>query len=166
MDEESINRMNSEIEKMEVTINDPELFLYRYFQKVRNEIDLKAEIMIKEINDQRDDFIIKLAQFEEECKSKAKEEERIKEINYFYESIQSQFKQWSQQINQLFEQKTLTKEEMQLNVDKKIEELEKELIKSQNYLLLNKNCHFETTISTSIGQLNFKVVEGVETNKK
>ena len=165
MAKDSVNRLNSKIVDIEILIRDPEKHIYDYFQKVRNEIDIKAETMKKDIDDQRDEFLKKVKTFEEECKEKAKETERIQRIKYIIQSVESQVKEWNQQVNKLILQNEEVLE-ITKKVDKQIIQLEKDLIKAQNFLLQNKSCLFKSNSnSTEIGQINFRNVEGLGQEK-
>ena len=161
MAKDSVNRLNSKIVDIEILIRDPEKHIYDYFQKVRNEIDIKAETMKKDIDDQRDEFLKKIKTFEQECKEKAKETERIQRIKDIIQSVESQVKEWNQQVNKLLLQNEEALE-ITKKVDDRILQLEKDLIKSQNFLLQNKSCLFKSNPnSTTIGQINFVEVEGI-----
>jgi len=161
MAKDSVNRLNSKIVDIEILIRDPEKHIYDYFQKVRNEIDIKAETMKKDIDDQRDEFLKKIKTFEQECKEKAKETERIQRIKDIIQSVESQVKEWNQQVNKLLLQNEEAVE-ITKKVDKQIIQLEKDLIKSQNFLLQNKKCLFEANPnSAEIGQISFKEVVGL-----
>ena len=153
MAKEAMNKLSEKMEEIESLVKSPDLFIYEHFKKIRNEIDLKTETMIKEIEDQREEYIKKLKVLEEECKIKLQETETKEHLNELILSIQKNFDQLNQKVNKLFLQDSEA-DEIKGKAEKEILELEK----AQNLILQNKTCQFKpnSAESPSIGQLTIK----------
>ena len=172
MSKEAMNKLSEKLEEIESLVKSPDLFIYEHFKKIRNEIDLKTETMIKEIEDQREEYIKKLKVLEEECKIKLQETETKEHLNELILSIQKNFDQLNQNVNKLSQQESKADEiklkvadEIKEETEKDIIHMEKELIKTQNYLIQNQKCQFKpNSRESTIGQLTIKEAkEGINT---
>ena len=101
MTKDSMNKFDLKLIEIEALINNSELFIYRYFQQIRNEIDIKAETMKKEIDDQRDEYLKEIKTFENECYQKAKEKDNLQYINDCIGSIRGRFQKLNEEVNKL-----------------------------------------------------------------
>ena len=163
MAKEAMNKLSEKMEEVESLVKSPDLFIYEHFKKIRNEIDLKTETMIKEIEDQREEYIKKLKVLEEECKIKLQETETKEHLNELILSIQKNFDQLNQRVNKLF----LSSSSDEIKVKEEILKLEKELSKTQKYLLKNHKCQFTpNTKETTIGKLTIREVNNEKTRFK
>ena len=162
MAKEAMNKLSEKMEEVESFVKSPDLFIYEHFKKIRNEIDLKTETMIKTLEDQREEYIKKLKVLEEECKIKLQETETKEHLNELILSIQQNFDQLNQKVNKWF----LSSSD-EIKVKEEILKLEKELSKTQKYLLKNHKCQFKSnTKETTIGKLTIRGVNSDKTRLK
>jgi len=67
-----MEELKKKLREREKQINDPETWIYEYIREIRFQIDIKAEEEKKAIEDQREQLLKKLDQFEKECKENTK----------------------------------------------------------------------------------------------
>jgi len=74
-----IEDLNKELKLIEAIRNDPESYISDYFSDLTREIDLRREILIRDIQEYSDELIKKIAVLREECLLKSKEKTKITE---------------------------------------------------------------------------------------
>ena len=70
MAKKQIKNLHEAISKLHVIVNKPESYLWDYFMKLRNELDLERELAKKQIDDHFDKLMENLNESEEECRRK------------------------------------------------------------------------------------------------
>ena len=62
-----LNKIEKDIQEIEVKIASPEAKIREHCEKIRNQIDLNTEILIEKINNYRDQLITEINNYEQEC---------------------------------------------------------------------------------------------------
>jgi WD40 repeat protein len=130
---------------------DSDSYIYDYFRKIVNEVDLHREELIQEINKRSDEIISQLKEKEEKCKSNLNE---IKKYNF------DQLKQDLPDFKKKFRNPILNLNELRdlsFKLSNYVQNVQNLVQKYKNKLLSNKSIEFKQ-IEKSIlfGQLNIK----------
>ena len=128
---------------------DLDVFLYDYFEKVKNDVDLRRETLIRDINNYSDQMIDQIEKTKKECMELSTQIEDISTLLYSYDV----------ELNKLKENFTTMEAD-------KLERMMEESIRQCKYSLL-QNRHFvprfeEIKIENFFGKLLHKRIGGIK----
>jgi hypothetical protein len=137
---DDLDSLNKEINVM---VKDPEDFIYSYFSKEKNKIDLKRETSISKINDISDEMIKNIKQLELDSKSNLSEKKQnlIDPNKFDFKTLTDKVFSWNEEIrNPLLEKSRLdeiTEESINL-----LKENQSQSFDAKNKILNKKGCYF------------------------
>jgi hypothetical protein len=120
---------------------DPENFIYDYFAKEKNKIDLKRETLFAKINDISDKMIDKIKQMEIDSKSNLKEKQNLIDSNFDYKKLTGQVLEWKEEIRN----PQLNNDRLEKIIDESsdlLKQMENQSFEAKNKILNEKGCYF------------------------
>ena len=91
---EKCDHLNDLINKSELLTKDPELYIYNYFAKLINEIDLYKEQLIENIEQKHDQIIKELIEIKLKCNTDA-QSKQFKRLNDIITEEKNKLLEWS-----------------------------------------------------------------------
>ena len=140
---------NDEIESLETTfnkvkdfINDPKFYIYETISKLKNDVELRRELLKKKIDEISNKMIDKLENYQKECNeniNKINIEEKTKDLN---KEIESNLDEWTKDNKRMLIVSSDSKRkeirskaiEFDIRLFKRLEELNEELMMNQNWI--------------------------------
>ena len=123
-------------------------YLYEYFSKLRNQIDLHRDQLIDDIHKRSEEIINALKEFENECKSN---KTQVNEIN-FESIIKEKLPQWKIKLSSPSMNQADTVD-LSEEINAKLIYVKLEIEKLKKELLMNKSCLFEPIDGKAFGKL-------------
>ncbi len=120
---------------------DPENFIYSYFSKEKNKIDLKRETLFAKINDISDEMINKIKQMEIDSKSNLNVKQNLIDSNFDYKKLTEQVLDWKEEIRN----PQLNKNRLEKIIDESsdlLKQTENQSFEAKNKILNGKGCYF------------------------
>ncbi len=142
-----MQRVESLMWKLEVLKNSPEGFLFDYFEKVKRDVDLRREILKRDIDNYTDQMIDWIEKTKKECMELSIQ---IEDISALLDSYDNELKKLKDNFN------TLEADELEQKLE--------EIIRQCKYSLLQKKyftCQFEEiNVENIFGEVLLRNIEG------
>jgi hypothetical protein len=137
---EDLDTSNKEFDLMR---KDPENFIYNYFSKEINKIDLRRETLISKINEISDEMINKIKLMQNDSKSNLidKKQNLIDSIKFDFKKLSDEVLKWNEEIRNPKLDKTRLEEIIKESIDL-IKNNEKQSFEFKNKILNKKGCYF------------------------
>jgi len=138
------------LNEIETIQKDPENYIYEYFGKLTNQVDLRREIMIRDINKYSDELIQKIDKLRKECMARSKEATNIMQD---LEAIKSKMKELNLMFNSLEIDDKKLEEIMSKKKSKELSELMVPVLRQIKFELQDEKYHKFITEENIFGTL-------------
>ena len=134
---EELNNVKKDIDSI---TKDPEGFIYTYFAKETNKIDLKRETLIEKINDISEEMIETIKQLEKDCKLNLDEKKKhVELIDFDDERLEEKIAKLGEEVRDPTAFESDNKFELD---DDLLRKNENKLLEAKNKLFDEKGCYF------------------------
>lgn len=149
------DKLQSKVKDFEKSdIADPDRFIYEYFAKLRNQVDLHRDEMMEEINKRSDQILAELKSLEDELKTNRDKVDTINVFDFIQENSRDSLRE-----TELNSDKLLS---IQNDLIIKISEFENKLHLYEIELKMNRDIEFSKSDDKSFGYIKTNLLKQIE----
>jgi hypothetical protein len=146
------------LSKIELILQDPYNFTYELINNLKNEVQLKGEEAIFKINENMNRVIIKLDEYNIECKNSLKEPEylgRAEILKLDKETGRRELEKWMAKLNEIKKKNNEDWKRIKNESEKAIEDFEIKLVEFKINLFSTRFLKFQDEIEKDFGEFEF-----------